>query len=118
VYQLAESRSAWAIPWPCIHEFLAVVTNPRIYRTPTPISIALDQVDAWFGSPTLALLTESAEHWAQLRRLLTTGEIVGPRVHDARIAALCLQHGVREFWTADRDFSRFPQLKTLNPLFR
>jgi len=49
---------------------------------------------------------------------MTAGQIVGPRVHGARIAALCLQHGVRELWTADRDFSRFPQVKTLNPLLR
>ncbi len=42
--------------------------------------------------------------------------IAGPRVHDARVAALCIAHGVRELWTADRDFSRFPALKTANPL--
>jgi predicted nucleic acid-binding protein len=28
--RLAEGRSVWAIPWPCLHEFLSVVTNPRI----------------------------------------------------------------------------------------
>jgi predicted nucleic acid-binding protein len=48
--------------------------------------------------------------------LLARGNIVGGRIHDARIAALCLHHGVRELWTADRDFSMFPQLKTHNPL--
>jgi predicted nucleic acid-binding protein len=42
--------------------------------------------------------------------------VVGPRIHDARIAALCIQHGVDEIWTADRDFSRFPGIKTRNPL--
>jgi predicted nucleic acid-binding protein len=42
--------------------------------------------------------------------------VTGPLVHDARIAALCLSHGIRELWTADRDFSRFPRLKTANPL--
>src|SRR5205807_2939375 len=41
---LAESRSAWAIPWPCVHEFLGVVTNRRIYRTPTPLPVALNQI--------------------------------------------------------------------------
>ncbi len=40
----------------------------------------------------------------------------GPNVHDARIAALCLHHGVRELWTVDRDFSRFSGLHTKNPL--
>ena len=54
---------------------------------------------------TLALLTESAEHWPTLRALLADGRIAGAQVHDARVAALCRQHGVRELWSADRDFS-------------
>jgi hypothetical protein len=32
------------------------------------------------------------------------------------VAALCFLHGVRELWSADRDFSRFPNLKVKNPL--
>jgi predicted nucleic acid-binding protein len=53
-----------------------------------------------------------------LKQALLTSRTIGARIHDARIAAICLQHGVRELWTADRDFSRFPQLKTFNPLVR
>jgi hypothetical protein len=47
---------------------------------------------------------------------LIAGDVTGPRVHDARIAAICLAHGVDELWTADRDFRRFPQPRTRNPL--
>ena len=47
---LAEGRAAWAIPWPCVHEFLAIVTHPRIYRAPTPLTRAIDQVSAWLKS--------------------------------------------------------------------
>ena len=116
VQGLAEGRGAWAIPWPCLHEFLAIVTHPRIYRPPTETAAALDQVEAWMESPTLSLLTESADHWDILRELLGAGRAVGPRVHDGRVSALCLAHGVQELWTADRDFSRFPSLTTRNPL--
>jgi hypothetical protein len=42
--------------------------------------------------------------------------VAGPRVHEARIAALCRQNGVRELWTADRDFGRFAGLRFRNPL--
>jgi uncharacterized protein len=115
---LAEGTAAWAIAWPCIHEFLAIVTHPRIYGPPTSLSGACDQVDAWLESPSLVLLSESDQHWAELRPLLAAGQISGGRVHDARIAALCIQHGVRELWSADRDFSRFPGLVTVNPLTR
>jgi len=31
---LAVSHRRWAIPWPCIHEFLAISTHPRIYSPP------------------------------------------------------------------------------------
>ena len=113
---LAEGRGAWAIPWPCVHEFLAIVTHPRIYSPPTPLAAAIDQVDAWLESPSLVLLAESDAHWRTLREALTGGKISGAQVHDARIAALCLQHGVKELWSADRDFGRFPNLAVVNPL--
>ena len=116
VRQLAENRAAWAVPWPCVHEFLAIVTHPRIYDPPTPLEQALAQVDAWLESPSVVLLAEAGEHWGHLRALVENGKIVGPRVHDARIAALCIAHGVRELWTVDRDFGRFPALVTTNPL--
>jgi toxin-antitoxin system PIN domain toxin len=116
IRELAEGRAPWAIPWPCIHEFLAISTHPRIWNPPTPIESALDQVDAWIESPSLVLLAEGQEHWSELRSQIEAGRIAGPRIHDARIAALCLAHGVRELWTADRDFSRFANLATANPL--
>jgi toxin-antitoxin system PIN domain toxin len=114
--ELAENRAAWAILWPCLHEFLAIVTHPRIYDPPTPLEQALEQVDSWLESPSVVLLAESSEHWIHLRALVEKGRVVGGRVHDARIAALCVAHGVRELWTADRDFGRFPALVTSNPL--
>jgi uncharacterized protein len=116
VRSLANARASWAIPWPCVHEFLAIVTHPRIYNPPTPLKQALDQVEAWMESPSLALLGESDHHWDRLKGMLQAGRIAGPQVHDARIAALCDQHGVRELWSADRDFGRFPDLRVSNPL--
>lgn len=114
--RLAEGPAMWGLPWPCLHEFLAVVTHPRIYAPPSTAEQAATQVDAWLESPTLSLLHESPEHWQHLRPLVLRGRIAGPRVHDARIAALCLAHGVHELWTADRDFSAFADLRTRNPL--
>lgn len=113
---LAEGHVPWAIPWPCMHEFLAIVTHPRIYLPPTPLAAAIAQIEAWLESPTLALLSELDGYWLELRVLLDAGRVVGPQVHDARIAALCAQHGVTELWSADRDFGRFPGLVTINPL--
>ena len=116
IVELAEGPAAWAIPWPCVHEFLSIVTHPRIYNPPTPLEKAIDQIEAWLESPSLVLLSESEGYWPQLRSVLQTGRVSGPQVHDARIAALCQQHGVSELWTIDRDFSRFPGLIVRNPL--
>ena len=118
IVELAEGRGPWAIPWPCLHEFLAIVTHPKIYAPPTPLDAALEQVAAWLESPSLVLLAESEGYWPELRLTLQVGRVAGPQIHDARIAALCQSHGVRELWTADRDFGRFPALKVKNPLVR
>jgi len=113
---LAEGRAAWGIPWPCVHEFLSIVTHPQIYQPPSTLQQALDQVQCWLESPTVVTLAESEGYWEELRRLLDRARVAGPKIHDARIAALCRLHGVRELWTADRDFSRFAELVTKNPL--
>jgi toxin-antitoxin system PIN domain toxin len=114
--ELAQGRGAWAIPWPCLHEFFGVVTNERIFKTPSTPAQAIAQIDAWHESPSLVVLHESTQHWLTLRRLVTAGKVRGSMIHDARIAAICVDHDAREFWTADRDFNRFPQLTVRNPL--
>ena len=112
IAELAGSRAAWAIPWPCVHEFYAVVTNPKIFADPQLPARARAQLRAWLASPSLQLLTETHEHWVELDSLLEASHIVGPAVHDARVAVLCLTHGVTQLLTMDRDFSRFPALRT------
>ena len=118
ILELADGLQPWAIPWSCIHEFLAVVTHGRIFEPPSTLDEAIGQVEAWLEAPNLVTISESAEYWPELKATLLAGKTTGPRVHDARIAAICRQHGVRELWSADRDFSRFPDLAVVNPLLR
>jgi hypothetical protein len=112
--ELAGDR--WAIPWPCVHEFLAIATHPRIFDPPSPLEDALRAVESWRSVPTTLFLAEVEGYADVLSAVLRESAVVGPRIHDARIAALCKQHAVRELWTADRDFSRFVGLLTRNPL--
>lgn len=116
VAKLAGGDETWAIPWPCVHEFLAVVTHPRIFRPPTPLSKALRQVTFWLESPSLVMLGEADGYWGVLSSVVVESGVTGPRIHDARVAALCRLSGVDEIWSADRDFSRFAGLKVRNPL--
>jgi len=113
---LAADVRPWAIPWPCAHEFLAIVTHPRIFRTATPASTAFDQLRRLHALDNVAFVGEAGDYLARIEALAVTGRIVGGAIHDARIAALCLSHGVTELWSADRDFSRFPALSCRNPL--
>lgn len=114
--ELAEGTASWALPAPCLHEFLAIVTHERIFSPPSPLPKALEQISAWLESPTLVVLSETAGYWDVLARVVERAKITGPRIHDGRIAALCIHHGVRELLSADRDFSRFGELNTRNPL--
>lgn len=116
VQELAEGDAPWAIPWPCFHEFLAVVTNPRIFKMPTPTDVAVQQVESWLASPTLRLLAEEEGYWSVLAGLVKSNSIRGAKIHDARIAALVLHHGAGELLSADRDFSRMAPLTVRNPL--
>jgi toxin-antitoxin system PIN domain toxin len=113
--RLVASGSTWAIPAPCLHEFLAIVTRGRIFRPPTPIENALRAVQDWLDAPDLLVLAETDAYWRVLYETLRRSGVTGPRVHDARIAALCLVHGVDELWSADRDFNLFPELRVRNP---
>lgn len=113
---LATARRPWAIPWPCLHEFFSISTHPRVYAPPSDPGLALSAIEAIVDSPGVQLLGETPDHAQILAGLIRIGRVAGPRVHDARIAAICLGHGVEELWTADRDFSCFPALRTVNPL--
>ena len=115
VRKLAEGKAAWAIPWACVHEFITITTHPRIYDPPSSVDSAIAQVTGWVDSPNLVLLSEGLEHFNVLTQFVVDGDAIGPRVHDARIAAICAAAGVSELWSADRDFSRYP-IKVRNPL--
>lgn len=114
--ELASGSEPWAIPWPCVYEFFSVVTNRRIWKDAVSSQDqARRQLDAWFASPSLQLLSETDDYAHVLLPLLSRPRVCGPVVHDARVAALCLAHGVEVLLTRDRDFSFFPELSTENP---
>ena len=113
---LAECAKPWAIPVACVHEFLSIVTSPRIFVPASRHDEALLQVDAWLASPQAHLLHSGTQHWRILSELARKAKLQGGQFHDARIAAVCIENGVSVLWTAGRDFGRFKSLKTVNPL--
>ncbi len=116
VTQLLTGNEPVAFCWPVLHEFIAIVTNPRIFKPPTPARTALEQVEHWLSSPRAVLFSESARHFVTLSELIVVGDVRGAIIHDARIAAICVDHGVRELLTSDRDFTKFSSLRVRNPI--
>ncbi|HEX2464151.1 MAG TPA: TA system VapC family ribonuclease toxin [Thermoanaerobaculia bacterium] len=114
--ELAEGPERWAIPWPCVYEFASVATNRRIWQaaasTPTQ---AWAQLRAWQASPTCSVIGETEGFFDLLQDYVRLPRVHGPVVHDARIAAICVAHGVEALLSRDRDFSLFPQLTVRNP---
>jgi toxin-antitoxin system PIN domain toxin len=113
--QLANGRAPWAIPWPCIYEFLRVVTHPRVFHPPMPCAAALQDVQRILASPSLVVLGETTRHAEVMAAIVEASGAAGNLLHDAHIAALCVEHGVSELVTGDRDFARFPEIETFNP---
>ena len=116
VEALWSERGAWGIPVHCLVEFAAVASNGRIWKAPSSRDQIAEQVAVWEESPTLRLLGDDRTVWRRCLELAGRGLCEGGAWYDARIAGACLAHGVAELWTADRDYSRFPALRTRNPL--
>jgi len=115
---LCAGAEPWAIPWPCVYEFYNVVTNPKIWKSDVSSpQQAWDQLEFWFEAPAVRLLAEHDGFAAVLGPVLR-GRVRGAKVHDARIAALCLAHGIDTLYSRDRDFSSFPELRVVDPFAR
>ena len=113
--RLAQGIVPWGVPVVCVHEFLAVVTNPKIFKQPTPRALAFQQIDSLLEQTGARLLIPTDKHLVVLHRLANIGQTIGAQFHDARVAAICLENGVTTLWTADRDFSAYPQLACRSP---
>jgi toxin-antitoxin system PIN domain toxin len=113
--RVLEDERPWALPWPCAHEFFSIVTNTRMWAQPTTPLQAWSVIKDLLRLPGANVIGEGVNHLDILERFIRSGQVRGGMIHDARVAAICIANGINEIWTADRDFSRFPELKTYNP---
>ena len=103
------------LAWVSVLGFIRVVTNPRIFRVPLLLDKAVAVVDEWFQQQSVEVVLPTPRHWSTLRDMLTEGQASGALTTDAHLAALSLEHGAT-LYTTDRDFSRFPGVRVVNPL--
>lgn len=95
--------------------FLRIVTHPRVFADPTPLDDALEFVDVLRDRENRVPIAPGPRHWSIFRELCETAGVRGNLVPDAYLAALAIEAGA-EFITTDRDFTRFPELRTRHPL--
>jgi hypothetical protein len=109
------SDEAFAVNDLILSGFLRVVTHPRVFNPPTPLSVALSFAEALRGQPHAVPVSTGARHWEIFTRLCSSARVKGNLVPDAWFAALAIESGC-EFITTDRDYSRFPGLRWRHPL--
>ena len=93
--------------------FLRIVTNGRIFEPPTPMETAIAFCQRLVAWPRAVMVVPSRRHWDVFVGLC--GNIQGPLVTDAYLAALAIEHGC-ELVTTDSDFARFQGLRWRHPL--
>ena len=75
--QLAESSEPWAIPWPCVHEFISVVTGPAFGKAATPLEVALEAARQLLAHPRCIVLSETDGHFELLSALCQHANLRG-----------------------------------------
>lgn len=112
---LISSTEQVGLPWITLWAFLRLSMNPKILPTPFSPDQAFSIVRDWIEQPAVILVHPGPRHAAILERLVVgTGARAG-MVTDAALAALAIENGAT-LASADHDFSRFPDLKWVNPL--
>ena len=107
----------WFLTWSIVYEFLRVTTHPRVLARPLRAAQALDVVDALFESRSLQVLVATPRHPQILASVVAEVPLLsGNLVHDAHIATLMREHGIRSIVTRDVAFHRFPFLEVVDPL--
>lgn len=103
------------LPWQSVWAFLRISTASRIYTHPFAMKEALAIAQQWIDLKNVRPLIPGEGHWTLLQQMLIEGQVNGPSVTDAALAALTIEYGA-VLHTADRGFARFPGLRWLNPI--
>lgn len=107
--------SAFGLSDLVISGFVRIVTNPRVFRSPSSLADAMQFAEDLRSRPNRVAVTPGRDHWRIFRRLCDEVGAKGNLIPDAFLAALAIERGC-EWITTDGDFARFPGLRWRHPL--
>lgn len=91
-----------------------ILTHPRVFDPPDTLDQAFAFARRLADLPNRAALRPGPRHLALVERLARDASARGALLGDAELAALAVEHGCT--WvTTDRDFRRFPRLRSRHP---
>jgi predicted nucleic acid-binding protein len=100
-----------------VAEFWNVCTRPASARGGFGLSLLVAEQRLQRVERGFTLLPELPTTYAIWRGLIVAHAVMGKQVHDARLAAIVLSHGVTQIVTLNgRDFARYPGLTVIDPL--
>ena len=95
--------------------FLRIVTHPKVFATPSPLSQALNFAEKLRAQPNCVAVAPGPRHWPIFVELCKKSGAKGNLIPDAYLAALAIETS-SEWITADRGFARYADLKWRHPL--
>ncbi|MGH9946614.1 MAG: TA system VapC family ribonuclease toxin [Pyrinomonadaceae bacterium] len=112
---LINGKSTVCFSWHTIMGFIRMSTTPSIFPKPYTSTESLEIASSFLDAKNSMILLPGEEHFRVFSRLVKESGFTGPRLMDAHIAALAIEHGATVA-SADRDFRAFDGLKLINPL--
>lgn len=109
------NREVIGLPWISLWAFLRVATNQRLNQSALSLAEAFAVIRDIHRMPKAIVVQPGSQHAQILSRIASDAQASGPRMTDAVLAALAIEHGAK-LASTDRDFSRFRELKWVNPL--
>ena len=103
------------LAWVTITAFLRLATNPAAYELPLSMREAMAVIESYLSRSHVYTVVPGDEHWTLFTRICEQGQVTSRLITDAHLATLALELGAA-LCSADRDFTRFPGLRIINPL--
>ncbi len=113
---LSSEGSSVGLPWVVLLGYLRLMTGRNVLLDPFTPQEAITHIQSWLERPQTQILQPGPRHLDLLDQLMRAGNASGTLTTDVHLAALAIEHQA-ELHSNDSDFSRFPGLRWLNPLF-